>query len=191
MGWPDDQRENTRQRILDSAARLFALHGFEAVNLDDLMADAKLTRGAFYHHFRSKTDVYSEAITHAAKVGGAHLDTLGSTGLSLLIEHYLSVSHAQGVDLYCPLAFMATDVTHRADEVRRSYTRTFNGFVNRLQEDLPGSSPEVRERALQLAATLIGGVAIARALDDGALAQELLSACRAGGQTLLDACSSD
>ena len=59
MAWPLDQREQTRQRILDSAARLFALRGFDAVGLDDLMADAGLTRGAFYHHFRTKDELLS------------------------------------------------------------------------------------------------------------------------------------
>ncbi|WP_263262186.1 TetR/AcrR family transcriptional regulator [Pseudomonas sp. RIT-PI-S] len=186
MPWPEEQRDHTRQRILDSAARLFALHGFDAISLDDLMADAGLTRGAFYHHFRTKTELYGEAIIHAGKAGSAYLDTLGDAGLALLVEHYLRVSHCEGENLRCPLAFMATDVTHREQKIRRSYTRTFEAFVKRLQAGLAGASPRVRERAFQLAATLIGGVAIARALDDPELAQELLAACREGGQALVD-----
>lgn len=185
MPWPDDQRDQTRQRILHSAARLFALRGFDAVSLNDLMTDAGLTRGAFYHHFQTKTQVYSESIAYAGKTGSAYLDTLGSEGLSLLVDHYLSVGHRQGQELRCPLAFLATDVTHRDHDVRSSYTGTFDRFVNRLQTDLPGARVQSRQRALQLAATLIGGVAIARALDNEALADELLAACRAGGQALL------
>lgn len=180
MAWPLDQREQTRQRILDSAARLFALKGFDAVGLDELMADAGLTRGAFYHHFRTKTDVYDQAIGHAARVGSARLDSLGGTGLSQLIEHYLSREHAEGESLRCPLAFLAADVTHREVAIRGSYTRFFDGFVRRLEQDLPGSAAQRRSRALQLATTLIGGVALARALDDEDLAEELLAACRQG-----------
>ena len=86
MAWPLDQRAQTRQRILDSAARLFALRGFDAVGLDDLMADAGLTRGAFYHHFRTKTEVYDQGIAHAAQVGSARLDSLGGSGLGQLVE---------------------------------------------------------------------------------------------------------
>jgi TetR/AcrR family transcriptional repressor of nem operon len=186
MPWPDDQRERTRQRILDSAARLFALRGFEAVSLDDLMTEAGLTRGAFYHHFRTKTQVYSESIAYAGQVGGARLTALGSAGLGSLVDHYLSTDHREGEGLRCPLAFMATDMTHRDDQVRNSYTRTFEGFVSRLQSSLANAGTDSRQRALQLAATLIGGVAIARALTDERLAEELLAACRAGGQALLD-----
>jgi len=186
MPWPDDQRDQTRQRILDSAARLFALHGFEAVSLNDLMTAAGLTRGAFYHHFRTKSEVYSQSIAHAARLGSAQLDSLGSTGLSRLVDHYLSPSHRQGDAPRCPLAFLATDVTHRDEDVRSCYTATFNGFVNRIQAKWPDAHDVSRQHALQLAATLIGGVAIARALDNDALADELLAACRAGGQSLLE-----
>jgi len=186
MAWPLDQREQTRQRILDSAARLFALRGFDAVGLDDLMADAGLTRGAFYHHFRTKTEVYDQAIAHAARVGSARLDSLGDEGLEHLVEHYLSREHTEGEALRCPLAFLAADVTHREAAIRGSYTRFFERFVQRLARDLPGSPAQRRRRALQLATTLIGGVALARALDDDGLAEEVLAACRLGGQQLLE-----
>lgn len=186
MAWPLDQREQTRQRILDSAARLFALRGFDAVGLDDLMADAGLTRGAFYHHFRTKTEVYDQAIAYAAQVGSARLDGLGSEGLGQLVEHYLSREHAEGEALRCPLAFLAADVTHREAAIRGSYTRFFARFVSRLERDLPGPPAQRRARALQLATTLIGGVALARALDDEGLAEELLVACCQGARGLLE-----
>lgn len=186
MAWPLDQRAQTRQRILDSAARLFALRGFDAVGLDDLMADAGLTRGAFYHHFRTKTEVYDQAIAHAAQVGSARLDSLGGSGLGQLVEHYLSREHVEGDSLRCPLAFLAADVTHREAAIRGSYTRFFARFVSRLERDLSGPPAQRRARALQLATTLIGGVALARALDDEGLAEELLAACRQGGQGLLE-----
>lgn len=183
MPWPDEKRDRTRQRILDSAARLFSLRGFDGVSLDDLMTEAGLTRGAFYHHFRTKTEVYGESIAYAGKVGSARLEMLGSAGLVSLVDQYLSTYHRHGEDVRCPLAFMSTDVSHRDDEVRSSYTRTFEGFVSRLQLGLPDAS---RQRALQLAATLIGGVAIARAFDDEELAEELLAACRVAGRALVE-----
>ncbi|SEP06985.1 TetR/AcrR family transcriptional regulator [Pseudomonas sp. Snoq117.2] len=182
MAWPLDQRVQTRQRILESAARLFALRGFDAVGLDDLMADAGLTRGAFYHHFRTKTEVYDQAIAHAAQVGSARLDSLGGSGLGQLVEHYLSREHAEGDSLRCPLAFLAADVTHREAAIRGSYMHFFARFVSRLERDLSGPPAQRRARALQLATTLIGGVA----LDDEGLAEELLAACRQGGQGLLE-----
>jgi AcrR family transcriptional regulator len=37
--------------------------GFDTVSIDDVMADAGLTRGSFYRYFESKGDLYSEAVT--------------------------------------------------------------------------------------------------------------------------------
>ena len=59
-------------------------------------------------------------------------------------------------------------------------------MVSRLAQDLSGPPAQRRARALQLATTLIGGVALARALDDEGLAEELLAACRQGAQELLE-----
>lgn len=80
MPWPTDQRDRTRSRILESASRLFADKGYEQVCIDDLMADAGLTRGAFYSHFQTKADLYAQAIRYAASAGGARLQELGEGG---------------------------------------------------------------------------------------------------------------
>jgi len=185
MAWPENRCDQTKERILDSAARLFSLRGFDAVGIDEIMEDAGLTRGAFYHHFRSKAELYGQAIAHAARVGAAHFDTLGEQGLSRLVDGYLQNDHAQGGNPRCPLAFMAIDVALQKDPVRQSYTRTFSGFVERLQAALPVSAGS-REQALQLAVMMVGGVTLARALDDVELSEELLAACRGRSRAMLE-----
>lgn len=80
---------------------------------------------------------------------------------------------------------MAIDVALRKDRVRHSYTRTFSGFVERLQAALPEGAGS-REQALQLAVTMIGGVTLARALDDAELSEELLAACRERSRAMLE-----
>ena len=52
----------TRRRILDLAARLFVEHGYSAVSMQDIAADAGLTKGALYGHFRSKGQLLIEVI---------------------------------------------------------------------------------------------------------------------------------
>jgi len=65
MRYSRDQKDRTRRRILDSAARLFAAQGFTAVSIDDVMRDCGLTRGGFYAHFRSKAVLFREATGHS------------------------------------------------------------------------------------------------------------------------------
>ena len=187
MSWPSDQRDKTRLQILESAARLFALQGYSRVSIDDLMASAGLTRGAFYNHFRTKSEVYNEAIRHAFEAGRAQLGKLGIDGLSALVDGYLQRSHTAAESMRCPLAFMATDVTRREREVRHVYGTALQSFVGRLEVSLEAPPAESRQRALQMAVALIGGVALARAVDNLEFSEEILAACRAGCHELLAA----
>ncbi|MCD6060839.1 MAG: transcriptional regulator [Moraxellaceae bacterium] len=47
----------TRERIIASAARVFARKGFQKASLDEIAADAGMTKGAIYWHFRNKNDL--------------------------------------------------------------------------------------------------------------------------------------
>ena len=46
--------EETRTKILDSATKLFSTRGFNAASVDDICKGAGISKGAFYHHFKSK-----------------------------------------------------------------------------------------------------------------------------------------
>lgn len=49
---------DTRERIIASAARVFARKGYHGASLDEVAADAGLTKGAVYWHFQSKSDLF-------------------------------------------------------------------------------------------------------------------------------------
>lgn len=185
MSWPSGQRDKTRCQILESAARLFALNGYAQVSIDDLMADAGLTRGAFYHHFQTKSEIYDEAIRYALSAGRERLNELSDAGLSALADGYLQRSHTTGESLRCPLVFMATDVTRSEKGVRQVYSTALQSFVGRLESSFAAGSAAGRQRALQMAVALIGGMVLARAVDDPAFSEEILAACRADCHELL------
>jgi TetR/AcrR family transcriptional repressor of nem operon len=50
----DQRSDTTRDQILRAAAHQFAQRPYYAVGLDDILAEAQLTKGAMYFHFRSK-----------------------------------------------------------------------------------------------------------------------------------------
>jgi TetR/AcrR family transcriptional regulator, cholesterol catabolism regulator len=47
----------TRQALLESSIKLFAERGYELTSVQEIVDGASATKGAFYHHFRSKLDV--------------------------------------------------------------------------------------------------------------------------------------
>ena len=66
MTWNKTHKKNTKERVLQSAAQLFTQEGYEKISINQVMEHAQLTRGAFYAHFDSKSDLYAQAIKTAA-----------------------------------------------------------------------------------------------------------------------------
>ncbi len=50
--------EETRLKIIASAIKLFSNRGFNAASVDDICHDAGISKGAFYHHFKSKQNLF-------------------------------------------------------------------------------------------------------------------------------------
>ncbi|MFQ9447560.1 MAG: TetR/AcrR family transcriptional regulator [Christensenellales bacterium] len=57
------QGQNSRDKLLDVATRLFHENGYQAVTVNDICEAAQLTKGAFYHHFDSKETLYQHLYT--------------------------------------------------------------------------------------------------------------------------------
>jgi AcrR family transcriptional regulator len=56
----DDHVEATRRALVDAARQRFGTLGFAGTSLDDVVADARVTKGALYHHFRGKEQLFLE-----------------------------------------------------------------------------------------------------------------------------------
>ncbi|OBB18770.1 TetR family transcriptional regulator [Mycolicibacterium elephantis] len=60
----DRRSDGTRLQIVHAAARLFAERPYSRVSLDDILADASVTKGAMYFHFRSKHALATAIVEH-------------------------------------------------------------------------------------------------------------------------------
>ena len=50
--------EETRARILEAAIKQFSVNGYNKASVDNICAQAGVSKGAFYHHFKTKQDVF-------------------------------------------------------------------------------------------------------------------------------------
>ena len=50
--------EETIQKILDTAERLFIEKGYDHTSLQDIIESTGLSKGGIYHHFASKEDIF-------------------------------------------------------------------------------------------------------------------------------------
>jgi len=61
-----EHASDTRAALLASSRRLFAAQGFDGTGTEQIVADARVTRGALYHHFRDKADLFRAVMAEAA-----------------------------------------------------------------------------------------------------------------------------
>ena len=63
----------TRSQIMDAAQALILQHGFAGTSVDAVLERTRLTKGAFFHHFRSKNDLARALIERFAEQDAALL----------------------------------------------------------------------------------------------------------------------
>ncbi|QHQ34207.1 TetR/AcrR family transcriptional regulator [Algicella marina] len=69
-----DRRAETRTALVRAARERFATHGYANTGTPDLVAAAGVTRGALYHHFRDKQDLFRAVITAEAEAVATTID---------------------------------------------------------------------------------------------------------------------
>ncbi|WP_151172359.1 TetR/AcrR family transcriptional regulator [Pseudoalteromonas ruthenica] len=175
MAWHPEHKKNSKNRILTSAANLFSQHGYDKVAIDDVMGAAQLTRGAFYSHFKSKSELYSKALIHAAKLRANQVND--SYDAEDIRQFYLADEHVNAEHAGCPLAFLVSDISHRDEQVRATYTAVLNNTLTKLE-----NTGLTRTAAIHQALMMIATVAVSRAITDESLKEELLTVGRQSPQ---------
>jgi len=66
--------EETQARILEAALKNFSESGYDAASVDDICAEAGVSKGAFYHHFPSKQAVFLTLLNEWLKTVDASLE---------------------------------------------------------------------------------------------------------------------
>lgn len=93
----DRRADTTRRQILRAASHQFAHKAYGLVSLDDILAEAEVTKGAMYFHFRSKHALAVAIIEHRAAVARHAADKLVAHKLSGL-ETLIDFSYLMAVD---------------------------------------------------------------------------------------------
>jgi TetR/AcrR family transcriptional regulator, transcriptional repressor for nem operon len=183
MPYPAGHREQVRNRIVESARRLFNRNGFDNVSVDSIMAGASLTRGAFYAYFESKSDLYKEAMacfftdpSWKNRWKGVEVDLASPEAGPQIVRAYLSNQHFKDVEHSCPMVALPGDVARSDRKVKAAFETVFKAMVAVLGREVktPAGAPE--EIAMAIASLCIGGMVVARSLDDAAFGERLRNA---------------
>ncbi|MCP8937629.1 TetR/AcrR family transcriptional regulator [Alsobacter sp. SYSU M60028] len=117
---------SAREKLLDAAFALIRAQGFSATSVDDLCARAGVTKGAFFHHFRSKDDLAVAAAQHWSDVTGAF---------------FAAADYHRHDD---PLERVLGYLAFRKD-ILRGDVAEFTCLVGTMVQEAYGSHPAIRE----------------------------------------------
>ena len=183
MPYPAGHREQVRKKIVESARRLFNRSGFENVSVDSIMAHAGLTRGGFYSYFESKSDLYAEVLgcfftdpNWKNRWEGVHVDLASPEAGPQIVQAYLSRQHFDDVENSCPMVALPSDVARGDARVKTAFETVFKAMVTLLGREVRNSRQARENTAMAIAALCIGGMVVARSMNDNGLGDKLREA---------------
>jgi AcrR family transcriptional regulator len=181
MPYTAEHKQETRTRIIKSARRLFNRNGFADVTIGEIMSEAGLTHGGFYKHFAAKEDLYSVAVLEFIRSDqpepwqAKHIDPAakGPDLARMILDAYLSRDHYGDREASCPMIALPSDVARGNGAVKKAFRQVLEMMVGVFAANLKPAERSSRERALALVALAVGGMVLARAIDDKTLSAEI------------------
>lgn len=179
MRYAPEHNDATRERILEAASRLFRQHGIAAVGLAKIMAEADLTVGTFYTHFKSKEALLREALLRSLDARHAELEhVLHGADLEMVVRAYLSPEHRDASGTGCTIAALASEVARHPRATRHTFASHNAPTLDALAAGLSSRrGKEVgRADAAAFLGLLAGTLQLARATPDRAESDAILEA---------------
>jgi TetR/AcrR family transcriptional repressor of nem operon len=184
MRYTAAHKQQTRERIVRSAARRFRSRGGEGAGIGDLMRDLRLTHGGFYRHFDSKERLFAEAFEHSLKEVGDRVTKAIEQAppggeLKALIDAYLDIEHCDNPAAGCPVAALASEVARRPRAARGPFLQALRSHIRRMAKYVPAASDEERrEKAIALFSGMAGTLTVARAFTEARDRRAMLDGAR-------------
>jgi TetR/AcrR family transcriptional regulator, transcriptional repressor for nem operon len=184
MPYPVGHRAEVKGKIIQSARRLFNRHGFDNVSIQQIMSGAGLTHGGFYSYFRSKSDLYTKVLgcfftdpEWKNHWEGVEVDMASSQAAAQVVKAYLSRQHFEDVENSCPMVALPSDVMRCGRDTKRAFETVFAAMVGVLERNVVEEKQDRRVKAQAVAALCVGGMVVARAIENRVVADELRDAC--------------
>ena len=181
-----EQAEQNRRLIVETASRMFRLHGMENVAVADVMKKSGFTHGGFYNHFKSKDQLAAEATASAFDVVASDLSKKLASGkhpqesLSSFVTQYLSPAHRDTKSGGCPAPALSGDAARNGRTVQTAFVKGIETYLDMIAAQMGGNEQQARQQAIALFSGLVGAMMLSRAVknSDPTLSNELLSSAR-------------
>lgn len=187
------EKGDARTRLLNAARDVIRRKGFDATTVDDLCDAADVTKGAYFHHFKSKEALgIAAAETWSEQTGAlfeaAEYHNVGSPLERLLayIDFRIALIEGDLPDFTCLVGTMAQAVYDQHPAIRDACGDSIAGHAKTLEVTITeairdsGKNTEITPRslALHIQASIQGAFVVAKAMNDARQAQDSLTHLR-------------
>ena len=137
------EKPDGRSKLLDAALTIIRAKGYSATTVDRLCAAAGVTKGAFFHHFKSKDDLDVAAAEHWSQVTGALFAAAPYHGLADPLDCVLgyldfrkSLLHGDVPEFTCLVGTMVQETYETLPMLREACDRSISGHAATLEADI-------------------------------------------------------
>ncbi|MDR5745860.1 TetR family transcriptional regulator [Caballeronia sp. LZ029] len=185
MGHSQAQKVETRQRIVEVAARRLRERGIDGASIADLMKEAGLTVGGFYKHFASRDELVREAFEYALRDIESWQASI-PTDPQRAMRAYLSGSHRDNIERACPVSALVNDMSRCAGATREVYSLRIEKIVGLIAQASPALLDATkRAEAFHILSACVGAVTLSRAVSDPELSNQILDGALSGVLAML------
>ncbi|SPB15316.1 TetR family transcriptional regulator [Caballeronia novacaledonica] len=185
MGHSQAQKVETRQRIVEVAARRLRERGIDGASIADLMKEAGLTVGGFYKHFASRDELVREAFEYALRDIESWQASI-PTEPQRAMRAYLSEAHRDNIERACPISALVNDVSRCAGATREVYSARVEKIVGLIARASPALLDATkRAEAFHILSACVGAVTLSRAVSDPELSSRILDGALSGVLAML------
>jgi TetR/AcrR family transcriptional repressor of nem operon len=184
MRYSAEHKAQNHEKILSVAARSFRERGGDSSGIGTVMKKVGLKKGGFYRHFKSKDDLFVEAVARALDETGRGMVEVAKSvpegqALRAIIDRYLSVGHANSPGSGCVRAALGPELARKPVAVRRRIEALLEAYRERLLPFVPGRTREDKQAKIRLLFPSMAGVLMmARVSSDPQKREQILMEAR-------------
>jgi TetR/AcrR family transcriptional repressor of nem operon len=163
MRYSPEHKAQSHEKILSVAARSFRERGGDTSGIGTVMKKVGLKKGGFYRHFKSKDDLFVEAVARALDETGRGLVEVAKSvpaaqALRAIIERYLSVGHLNSPGTGCVRAALGPELARKPIAIRKRIETLLGAYRERLIPFVPGKTREEKQARIRLLFPSMAGV---------------------------------
>jgi len=180
-------KQDARAKLLDAALSVIRTKGYSATTVDELCAAAGVTKGAFFHHFKSKDALAVAAADYWSEMTGELFEQAPYHDLADPLDRVLAYVDFRkallqgGVpDFTCLVGTMVQETFETAPAIRKACERSITGHAATLEADIAAAMrgramvPEwtAKSLALHTQAVIQGAFILAKATGGAEIAAD-------------------